>query len=429
MKDFYKILGVKEDASEEEIRERWVELTKQHHPDRSEESASNEKIREINEAYQVLKYSSTRVEYDLKRAFNHGDRERKGTVYFKRWGIPASILIILIILGVIYIRNHQSPPSSEPIVSNKIDSINQTNQRNEINQIDQTSQTDKRNQINQKDQKDQTNQRNEINQTNQMSQIDQRNQTDEKDQKNHINQTNQKDQKDQRNQRTPSIAVAATMKKVQLPQPPQNRITPLPNDVVANKPTTSINKTDQRNQINEINQTDQINLSRLPGSESVRGEMRSLSHWDQTDKRNQKNQTNLNVELAQFKPPPLLATEDEVKKFFNNYVNFYDRKDAKGILSLFSAKAIQNQKDGLEEIRKIYADFFSEGQGIHFSLQDMKIEIYQNAVEVKARYEIEQIVRETVEKEVWRGPIRWVLIKEDGKLRILFMDYKYQRPL
>jgi curved DNA-binding protein CbpA len=399
MKDFYKILGVKEDASEEEIRERWVELTKQHHPDRSEESASNEKIREINEAYQVLKYSSTRVEYDLKRAFNHGDRERKGTVYFKRWGIPASILIILIILGVIYIRNHQSPPSSEPIVSNKIDSINQTNQRNEINQ------------------------------TNQMSQIDQRNQTDEKDQKNHINQTNQKDQKDQRNQRTPSIAVAATMKKVQLPQPPQNRITPLPNDVVANKPTTSINKTDQRNQINEINQTDQINLSRLPGSESVRGEMRSLSHWDQTDKRNQKNQTNLNVELAQFKPPPLLATEDEVKKFFNNYVNFYDRKDAKGILSLFSAKAIQNQKDGLEEIRKIYADFFSEGQGIHFSLQDMKIEIYQNAVEVKARYEIEQIVRETVEKEVWRGPIRWVLIKEDGKLRILFMDYKYQRPL
>jgi len=135
------------------------------------------------------------------------------------------------------------------------------------------------------------------------------------------------------------------------------------------------------------------------------------------------------IELAQFKPPSLLATEDEVKKFFNNYVNNYNRKDAKGILSLFSSKAIQNQKDGLEEIRKIYADFLSEDQEIRYSLHDMKIEIYQNAVEVKVRYEIEQIVKETGEKEVWRGPIRWVLIKEDGKLKILSMDYKYHRPL
>lgn len=135
------------------------------------------------------------------------------------------------------------------------------------------------------------------------------------------------------------------------------------------------------------------------------------------------------IELAQFKPPSLLATEDEVKKFFNNYVNYYNRKDAKGILSLFSSKAIQNQKDGLEEIRKIYAEFLSEDQEIRYSLHDMKIEIYQNAVEVKVRYEIEQIVKETGEKEVWRGPIRWVLIKEDGKLKILSMDYKYHRPL
>jgi ketosteroid isomerase-like protein len=166
--------------------------------------------------------------------------------------------------------------------------------------------------------------------------------------------------------------------------------------------------------------------------------MRSLFHWDQTDQKNQRNQINeinqtdqidFKIELAQFKPPSLLATEDEVKKFFNDYVNYYNRKDAKSILSLFSSKAIQNQKDGLQEIRKIYADFFSEDQELRYSLHDMKIEIYQNAVEVKVRYEIEQIVKETGEKEVWRGPIRWVLIKEDGKLKILSMDYKYHRPL
>ena len=77
MKDLYKILGVKENASEEEIRERWIELTKHYHPDRGVDIASEEKIREINEAYQVLKHSSTRVEYDLNRTYGPQKREGK----------------------------------------------------------------------------------------------------------------------------------------------------------------------------------------------------------------------------------------------------------------------------------------------------------------------------------------------------------------
>lgn len=421
MRDFYKILGLKEDASEEEIRERWIELTKQYHPDRGQESTSDEKIREINEAYQVLKHSSTRVEYDLKRTFSQRNRRRKRTVHFKRWGVPASILIILIVVGVIYIKNFET---------NQISQIDKTNQRNKIDQINQ------KDQINEKGQRDQADKINETNQTNQMSQtkpdqpdgpekldrtketretrktrkdqiteINQRNKINHKDQ---INRTNQKDRKDVVNPITRSVAVAATIKKVQLPQPPQNPISPLPVDVVTNKPTPSINQidqTDQRNKINQIIQRNQIN---------------EVIQTDQKD---------FKIEIAQFKPPSLLATEDEVKKFFDDYVNYYNRKDAKGILSLFSSKAIQNQKDGLGEIRKIYAVFFGESQEIRYSLQEMKIEIYENAVDVKARYEIEQVVRETGEKEVWRGLVRWVLSKEDGKLKILSMDYKYQRPL
>ncbi len=43
---------------------------------------------------------------------------------------------------------------------------------------------------------------------------------------------------------------------------------------------------------NQTNCRNQTNLSRLPRSESVRGEMRSLFHWDQTNQRNQRNQIN-----------------------------------------------------------------------------------------------------------------------------------------
>ena len=92
-------------------------------------------------------------------------------------------------------------------------------------------------------------------------------------------------------------------------------------------------------------------------------------------------------------------------------------------------KAIQNKKDGLEGIRKIYADFFNQGQGVRYNTQDMKIEIYQNAVEVKARYEIEQILKMGGEKKVWRGNVRWVLDKENGVLKIISLDYQHQKSV
>ena len=68
MKDYYKILGVEEEASDEEIRARWAELIKHYHPDLGEAGGENERVREINEAYEILKNESTRFEFDLERA-------------------------------------------------------------------------------------------------------------------------------------------------------------------------------------------------------------------------------------------------------------------------------------------------------------------------------------------------------------------------
>jgi hypothetical protein len=56
----------------------------------------------------------------------------------------------------------------------------------------------------------------------------------------------------------------------------------------------------------------------------------------------------------------------------------------------------------------------------------MKIEIYENAVEVKARYEVDQILKGGGEKP-WKGHIRWVLVKEDGALKILSLDYQHRK--
>jgi len=393
MKDFYKILGVKENASEDEIRARWIELTKHYHPDRGEDRASDEKIREINEAYEVLKHSSTRVKYDLERTYGQKKREGERESYFKKLSVPASILIIVIIIGVIYIKNYQSPLPSEPIVSNQINQTNQTNQINQRDQIDQIDQIDSSTQQTQRRINVPTQQPQvvaatpaKINQTNQRNQKDQ---TDQTDQTNQIDSTTQRP-KDVISPITPSIAMAAMMEKVQLHQPSQTLITQLPNDLITNRPTDP---------------TISTNIT-IPTNSTV--------------------PTNLKIELAQFKPPSPLATEDEVKKIFNDFIECYNRMDIEGFLSLFSPKAIQNQKDRLEGIRKIYTDFFNQGEKVRYRMQDMKIEIYQNAVEVKARYEIVQILKTGGGGLVWKGTVQWVLGKENGSLKILSLDYQHQ---
>lgn len=61
-KDYYKTLGLQKNASEKEIKSAFKKLAKSHHPDT--ESGSEEKFKEINEAYEVLKDDSKKSRYD-----------------------------------------------------------------------------------------------------------------------------------------------------------------------------------------------------------------------------------------------------------------------------------------------------------------------------------------------------------------------------
>jgi ketosteroid isomerase-like protein len=126
-------------------------------------------------------------------------------------------------------------------------------------------------------------------------------------------------------------------------------------------------------------------------------------------------------------PPALMATEQEVRGFFDQYVERYNKKELEEFLLLFSLKAKQNQQDGLLEIRKIYSDYFGQMMSLQNSIEDMKVEIYQNAAEVKARYSVSQVLKKGGEKRVLKGSARWVLIKEGGRLKILSIDYKHDK--
>jgi DnaJ-class molecular chaperone len=68
MKDLYKILGVPEDASEDQIKQTFRKLAKANHPDRTGgDKRKAERFKEVNEAYSVLGDKKKREEYDRLR--------------------------------------------------------------------------------------------------------------------------------------------------------------------------------------------------------------------------------------------------------------------------------------------------------------------------------------------------------------------------
>ncbi len=60
--DYYELLGVNKNSSEEEIKKAYRKLAHQHHPDKG--GGDEKKFKEINEAYQVLGNAEKRAQYD-----------------------------------------------------------------------------------------------------------------------------------------------------------------------------------------------------------------------------------------------------------------------------------------------------------------------------------------------------------------------------
>lgn len=76
--DYYRVLGVSRDASDDEIKKAYRKLVFQHHPDRNPDSKdADAKIRELNVAYEIIGDAEKRKTYDR---LSWGDEPRAAAI-------------------------------------------------------------------------------------------------------------------------------------------------------------------------------------------------------------------------------------------------------------------------------------------------------------------------------------------------------------
>jgi curved DNA-binding protein CbpA len=419
MKDYYKILGVNKEASDEEIRARWIELMKHYHPDLSKGEKDDERIKEINEAYQVLKNESTRMDYDLetdlKRSFiKKKTKKPMGKGFYIGIISVGTVIVLLFILRPFVSK--QSPVVIQPKETVKDDASEKPEVR--TGEVYPQGPTPAQEAVSRppREAPSKPVSKPELPRKADSSLKVKRQKAPLKLAKVSLLVSEPKDP-------VPQVLVPVPNTETSRPSLPEPA--PIVNPATAKQiekvPPLEAEKPQPREKSEpaRLPAVDpQLNLKPelpAPVEKPVRIETVKLEAEEK-----------VTVESKETsKPFRPLPQEEEVKQFLARYVDHYVRKDIEGFLSFFSSRAIQNKKDGMEGIQKIYTNFFNQSQELHYRLEEPKVEIYENGLAVKARYEVSQILKNGGARKIWKGQGRWFLAKEEGKLKIVSLDYQH----
>jgi len=124
--------------------------------------------------------------------------------------------------------------------------------------------------------------------------------------------------------------------------------------------------------------------------------------------------------------PPAI-TEGEVRKFLHEYMSRYMKKDINVFMSFFSKEAIENRLLLYGNIYEIYQKTFDNSDALQYHLEVYSIQIFRQSAYVSGRYKVIQTLKEKSRNKIFQGNIQWYLIRENGSLKIMEMNYGRDR--
>jgi curved DNA-binding protein CbpA len=475
MKDYYKILGVGEGASQEDIRDRWAELTKLYHPDLMEGTGSDENIKAINEAYQVLKDPGSRFEYDLERNVKismlqkRADYRERRESRKKKIILSSSILVIFLVVSLLLLlskpsrvskgssRATISPPMKvaglqkmeepkKPVEATKaipqepakvVSAI--TAKAAEPRKAEEAKKLEKPAEVAKVIPQEPVKVVSPI--TAKAAEPRKAEETKKLEKPVEVARAIPQEPVKVVSPITAKAAEPRKAEEAKKPEKPVEVARAIPQEpakiVAAETP-----KPPEPRKAEEAKKPEKpVEVAKAIPQEPAKVVSPEVPKAAETRKPEETKRTEIAekpVEVAKAAPrppaplppppPPLFASEGEVRQFFAGYADQYRRKNVDGFISFFSPKAVQNQKDGYNDIKKIVSNFFDQNEELRYQLIIQEITPHQKGLEVKARYELQGVLKKGKQWRVWRGQIRWVLTKEDGDLKILSLDYQAQQP-
>ncbi len=120
-------------------------------------------------------------------------------------------------------------------------------------------------------------------------------------------------------------------------------------------------------------------------------------------------------------------TEEEARKFLDEYIARYKRMDVDAFMALFSKEATENRVLPYADIYEIYRKNFSNSSSLSYNLEVYFIQSYARSAFVSGRYEVVQSLKPKGEQNIFRGNVQWNLVREEGSLKIMEINYGKDR--
>ncbi len=112
--DFYGLLGIPRSATKEQIRHAYLGLARKYHPDTNQGSETDEQLKEVNHAYEILSDDESRTEYNL--ALRENEPLEFTTKLYSLKSVVLACTVTAVLAGTLGYGLTLIQPEPEPVV-------------------------------------------------------------------------------------------------------------------------------------------------------------------------------------------------------------------------------------------------------------------------------------------------------------------------